>query len=76
MLLELLGDEMLVCDVDLLFLCITRYADNFHPVQKRARDRGCTVSCRDEEHLRQVKWNIQVAGSQSRMTNVQPIQMW
>ena len=63
MLFELLGDEVPEADVHLLLLRVARDSDHLHPVEQRRRDRGHVVSGGDEQHLGQVKWNVQITGT-------------
>ena len=56
--------------MELLLVRVARYLDDLHPVQEGGRDGGHTVSCSNEQHLREVKWNIQVAEVMGQGDNV------
>ena len=59
MLFDLLGDQVAFCDFDLFMFGIAGQADDFHPVQKRARHVEC-VGRGHEHHVRQVIVDLKV----------------
>ena len=54
MLFALLGQQMLLCDLELFLVGIARELDDLHAVEQRARDGVKRVGRQDEEHIRQV----------------------
>ena len=62
---QLFGHQVAHCDVQLLFVSVTRHLDDLHAVEQRRRNSRQRVGGRDEQHLRQVERNVQVAASRS-----------
>src|SRR3546814_2863902 len=57
--LDLLGDEVALCDLDLFILGISGQADDLHAVQQRLRHVE-RVRRRHEHHVRQVVVDLQI----------------
>ena len=60
MLLELLGEQMVLGDHQLLFIRIRAEFNDLHPVQQRSRHRIQGVGRGDEHHIRQIKGNFDI----------------
>ena len=48
--LQLFRNKILLCDMELLVLCIAGYLDNLHTVKERSRDRRRIICRRDKEN--------------------------
>src|SRR5699024_8595075 len=59
-LLQLLGEKMVLGNLQLFFIGIGRKLNNLHPVQQRRGDGGGGVGGGDEHTLAEVKGNFQV----------------
>src|SRR5439155_374952 len=64
MFLGLLGDQVLVRDVQLLFACVSRQFDDLHAVPQRLRDGIHPVRRGDEQHFREIERHIQIVISE------------
>ena len=60
MLLDLLADEKLASDLQLLFLDVTGQVDDLHAVLQGRRNAAERIRGRDEQDLRQIRFQIQV----------------
>ncbi len=60
-------DQVLKCDVHLLFFRVTLQFDNFHAVAQRLRNGIKHVRRRDEEYFRQVERYVQVVIPERRV---------
>ena len=57
-LFALLGQQVLLCDLQLFLVRIARELDDLHAVEQRARDGIEGVGRQDEKHIRQVDWDL------------------
>ena len=60
MVLHLFRDEVVLGDLELLFLGITGNLQYFHPVSKGRWNRIEHVRGRDEQHFRQIERHVEV----------------
>ena len=59
MLLQLLGQQVLLGDLQLFLVGIAAQLDDLHPVQQGPGNRIQRVGCGNEHHLREVQRNFQ-----------------
>ncbi len=60
-------NQVLERDVNFLFFRVALQFDNLHAVAQRLRNRIEHVRGRDEQHLRQIKWNVEVVVPERRV---------
>ena len=59
MLRQLLGEQVALGDLQLLFVGIGVQLNDLHPVQQRPGDGLCGVGCGDEHHLAEIHRDLQ-----------------
>ena len=60
MLFQLLGNEVFLGNLNLFFLQVARYINDFHTVEQGRVDVAQIVGRGDEEYLRQVESGLQI----------------